>query len=60
MIGEYGGMQGVVSMEDVLETLLGLEIMDESDNAEDMQHLARQKWKERAKKLGLVDGENEN
>lgn len=59
VIGEYGGMQGVVSMEDVLETLLGLEIMDESDNAEDMQHLARQKWKERAKKLGLVDGENE-
>jgi CBS domain containing-hemolysin-like protein len=60
VIGEYGGMHGVVSMEDVLETLLGLEIMDESDNAEDMQHLARQKWKERAKKLGLVDGENED
>lgn len=59
VIGEYGGTQGVVTMEDVLETLLGLEIMDESDNAEDMQHLARQKWKERAKKLGLVEGESD-
>ncbi len=58
VIGEYGGMHGVVTMEDVLETLLGLEIMDESDNAEDMQHLARQKWKERASKLGLVDNKN--
>ena len=59
VIDQYGGMQGVVTMEDVLETLLGLEIMDESDNSEDMQKLARQKWKERAEKLGLVDGENE-
>jgi len=59
VIGPYGGMQGVVTMEDVLETLLGLEIMDESDSSEDMQKLARQKWKERAKKLGLVDGEND-
>jgi len=60
VIDEYGGMQGVVSMEDVLETLLGLEIMDESDNAEDMQILARQKWKERARKLGLLEGESED
>ncbi len=58
VIDEYGAMRGVVSMEDVLETLLGLEIVDESDNEEDMQSLARKKWKERAKKLGIVDGEN--
>lgn len=60
VIDEYGGTQGVVSMEDVMETLLGLEIMDEYDNAEDMQKLARQKWRDRAKKLGLVNGENES
>ncbi len=58
VIDQYGGMQGVVTMEDVLETLLGLEIMDESDNTEDMQALARKKWEERAKNLGIVDGEN--
>lgn len=58
VIDQYGGMQGVVTMEDVLETLLGLEIMDELDNSEDMQKLARKKWKERAEKLGLVDGGN--
>lgn len=59
VIDEYGGTQGVVTMEDVMETLLGLEIMDESDNAADMQHLARQRWKERAKKLGLIEQEGE-
>ena len=40
-------------MEDVIETLLGLEIMDEQDTHADMQQLARKKWKERAKKYGL-------
>ncbi len=59
VVDKYGGMQGVVTMEDVLETLLGLEIMDESDNTEDMQMLARKKWEERAKKLGIVEGESE-
>ncbi len=58
VIDQYGGMQGVVTMEDVLETLLGLEIMDESDNTEDMQALARKKWEERAKDLGIIEGEN--
>ncbi len=50
----YGGIDGVATMEDVVETLLGLEIMDEADSDEDMQALARQKAKERAQRLGLV------
>jgi CBS domain containing-hemolysin-like protein len=41
-------------MEDIIETLLGLEIMDESDQFEDMQLMARQNWEKRAKKLGLI------
>ncbi|MDX1421183.1 MAG: hemolysin family protein [Rubricoccaceae bacterium] len=54
VVGEFGGTEGVVSMEDVMETLLGLEIVDEADRTEDMQVLARRRWAERAAKLGLV------
>jgi len=53
VVDQYGGVEGVVTMEDVIETLLGLEIVDESDNSADMQKLARKKWAERAKALGL-------
>jgi CBS domain containing-hemolysin-like protein len=42
-------------MEDVIETLLGLEIMDESDNVSDLQHMARKSWEARAKRLGIID-----
>lgn len=58
VMGEFGGMSGIVSTEDVIETLLGLEIVDESDNAEDMQALARKEWEKRAKNLGLLKEEH--
>lgn len=41
VIDEYGGVHGLLSMEDVLESLLGLEITDESDKAADLQKVAR-------------------
>lgn len=51
--GDYGGTRGLVTLEDVVETLLGMEIVDEVDRVEDMQALARRQWRKRARALGL-------
>jgi CBS domain containing-hemolysin-like protein len=53
VVDEFGGMAGVISMEDVVETLLGMEIVDEADRNEDMQVLARNLWAQRAKSMGI-------
>jgi CBS domain containing-hemolysin-like protein len=55
VVDEYGSVSGIVSMEDVIETLLGLEIMDENDTIEDLQLLARKNWEDRAKKSGIIE-----
>ncbi len=58
VVDEYGSLSGLVTMEDVIETLLGLEIMDESDTETNMQDLARKKWKKRAQQMGIQNTEN--
>ena len=47
---EYGSVVGLVSMEDIFETIMGLDIVDETDTVENLQRYARQRWEARAKK----------
>ena len=49
VVDSYGQTEGIITLEDCIETVLGVEIMDESDTVEDMRELAKQKMKSRRK-----------
>ena len=51
ILDEYGGFRGLVTMEDVIETMLGFEIVDERDSVVDMQELAIQQWQKQKRKI---------
>ncbi|MBT8146812.1 MAG: DUF21 domain-containing protein [Gammaproteobacteria bacterium] len=59
VVDNQTNMLGIVTMEDVIETLLGMDIADESDAANGIRAVARKNWKQRAAKAGIISEQND-
>ena len=62
IIDDYGCFQGIITLEDIMETILGMEIIDENDTITDMQQYAKERWlkrKNQYKQIVLPDEDTE-
>jgi CBS domain containing-hemolysin-like protein len=55
ILDEYGSVRGLVTMEDVIETMIGHEIVDEKDEVVDMQEYAKEQWEKAQKEIIKAD-----